>query len=202
MTDVAIVTETWFRDSLQTSRTLEDFENSTDNQILTRNRDDGRRGGGVALFFNKHTLQLTPVRFKKTKHKIVAAIARRTGQRRKILFIGLYLPPSYDANETDNCMRTINEIILQLTNRYKDPHVVLAGDLNKRDIRKATSNFPCIRVLQTGPTRGSNVLDVIATTLHGDLIESGITEPIATSDGTQSDHKTVYASFRMPRVQS
>ena len=52
----------------------------------------------------------------------------------------------------------------------------------------------------TDPTRGNNVLDIMCTSFNDMLLEAGVTVPIYNNLGTESDHKVVYAAFKMPRV--
>ena len=44
------------------------------------------------------------------------------------------------------------------------------------------------------------VLDIVATNFNGELLEARVTAPIHSEDGVESDHKTVYARMKMPRV--
>ena len=87
-----------------------------------------------------------------------------------------------------------------LRNRYQDPYIVLAGDLNKRDYRKATAGYADMKPIITDPTRGRHVLDLVITNFNDMLVDAGVTDPIENKEGTRSDHKTVIASFRIPRV--
>ena len=87
-----------------------------------------------------------------------------------------------------------------LRNRYQDPYVVLAGNLNKRDYKRATSGYADMKPILTDPTRGRHVLDLVITNFNEALIEAGVTDPIENKDGVKTDHTTVVASFRIPRV--
>ena len=40
----------------------------------------------------------------------------------------------------------------------------------------------------------------IRDSFNGLLLKAGVTDPIQSSDGVESDHKVVHASFQMPRV--
>ena len=55
--DIAVVTETWFRDGNELSQDLADLENGTGIASLTRNRDPnpstGVAHGGVAILYKK-----------------------------------------------------------------------------------------------------------------------------------------------------
>ena len=39
----------------------------------------------------------------------------------------------------------------------------VGGDFNKRDVSKAVADFPLIKTVITPPTRGKNVLNLLAT---------------------------------------
>ena len=101
-----------------------------------------------------------------SKYEVIAAIGRRTGQRKKILVIAAYIPPSYTAEENKSCIEYLSDTITSLKNRYNDPHIFVGVDFNKRDINKTVKDYPNLRTVQTGPTRGNAVLDIIATSAH------------------------------------
>lgn len=72
---------------------------------------------------------MTTVSFKKTEFKILVALGLRTGQRRKILVIALYLPPDYDADRTESCLNEVNGTVLAMRKHYANPYVIVAGTL-------------------------------------------------------------------------
>ena len=76
----------------------------------------------------------------------------------------------------------------------------MAGDFNRRDINKAIGNFPLVKLIRTPPTRGNATLDLVATNMEDMLVDSGVTDAVASEEGVASDHLTVFLSFRMPRV--
>lgn len=78
--------------------------------------------------------------------------------------------------------------------------MILAGDFNRRNINRAIGNFPQIKAVSTPPTRGTAILDLLATNMTDLVIDSGVTDAITSEGGVPSDHNTVYFSFRMPRV--
>ena len=131
-----------------------------------------------------------------SEFEIVAAVGRRTAQRRKILTIAAYLPPKYSTEYKREFLAFLCDAILTLKNKYNDPYVIIAGDFNRRNLSEAIKDYPEIKPIKTSPTRGLEVLDIIATNMN----EEGVTTPISAQDGTESDHKTVYSRFRMPRV--
>ena len=97
---------------------------------------------------------MTRARLPHSKFEVVAAIDRRTDQRRKICVLAAYIPPWYTADRSKKCLEYINDCVALLTNRYQDPHFFLGGDFNRRNIRQATKDFPSIKLITTGPTRG------------------------------------------------
>ena len=135
-TDVCVVTETWMREDPEINQHLEDFTNLTGYSILRKDREN-RRGGGVAILFNNETISLTSVKTKRTDYEILAALGRRTGQRRKLLVIAVYVPPDYDSDQSSQCLSEVNDMILSLRKRYNNPYVVVGGDWNKREARNA-----------------------------------------------------------------
>ena len=150
--------------------------------------------------YNCTRIDLRPVKIVRSRFEVVAAIGRRVGQRRNVLVVGVYLPPGYDAEDTEQCLKYTNDTLIQLRRRYTDRYIILAGDFNKLDVKAATKDFPDIKVVPTGPTRGRSVLDIIATSAAGDVVDSGTSDPIETPEGVQSDHRTVFCLLRTHRV--
>ena len=53
----------------------------------------------------------------------------------------------------------------------------MAGDWNKANTDIATSDFPNLKTVETPPTRGDEVLDIIFTNMSGAIIETEIPPP-------------------------
>ena len=51
--DVSLLTETWFNDDIKIKNELEDFTNITGYEFISKDRATGRRGGGIAICFDK-----------------------------------------------------------------------------------------------------------------------------------------------------
>ena len=79
---------------------------------------------------------------------------------------------------------------------------IFGGDFNRRNFKLAIEEYPQIKEIQTGPTRGDAVLDILSSNFNESLTDSGVVAAIHNEEGTETDHGTVYASFRMPRVPS
>ena len=61
------------------------------------------------------------------------------------------------------------------------------------------ADFPDIRVLGSGPTRGQATLDEIGTNFNT-AIKVNTFFPLEDEQGTQSDHRTVVCRTRLPRL--
>ena len=143
---------------------------------------------------------MSRIRLPFTKNEIVAGIGRRPGQRRKVAVVAAYLPPALKVDQVRKCLRDINNSILHIKQKYTDPYIILAGDFNKTDTRVALADHGDIRPISTGPTRGTSTLDIVATNFNQMANKVGTTEPIKSEADVPSDHLTVYAFFKMPRV--
>ena len=198
--DVCVVTETWLRSDEKIEQAIEDFESQNGYSFIRRDRAGPKKGGGVAICYAKDRIQMSRVRLPHMKSELVAAIGRRAGQRRKVAIIGVYLPPAMRIQQVRRSLREVNDAVTHVKQKYNDPYIMLAGDFNRKDIQAALRDHVDIKPIVTGPTRGDSVLDIIATNMNDQLKEAGTTTAIKSEEGVYSDHLTVFATFRMPRV--
>ena len=154
----------------------------------------------MLIAYRREHISMTVCRTPNSKHEMVAAVGRRVGQRRKVLALSIYVPPSYDASQSKSCMEHICNTITSLKNRYNDPYIFVGGDFNKRELNAAIRDFRDIQIVPTGPTRGNSVLDIIATNLHDKVSEVTTIAPIHSEEGVPSDHRAVLIRTAMPRV--
>ena len=200
--DVCLLTETWFKQTDKINSELEDFKHQCGYLFLRKDRQSDRRGGGVAVCYNASQIQFSKAKIPPSKHEVYAAVGRRTGQRRKVVVVVVYIPPYYNADQNRSLFRYTNDAVLALKSKYEDPYIVFGGDFNRRKFKLAVEDFPQIKEIRTGPTRGNAVLDILSTNFNDSLTDSGVVAAICNEDGVETDHGTVYASFRMPRVPS
>ena len=97
--DVCLVTETWLRNTDQINQSLEDFTQQTGYSFLRKDRSGERRGGGVAVCFKSDTVNFSKAKIPPSKHEVYAAVGRRVGQRRKIVVLVVYIPPTIMRNK-------------------------------------------------------------------------------------------------------
>jgi hypothetical protein len=128
--DVAVCTETWINSNHCTEELLSDLESNSKYSVLRRDRQS--RGGGVAVIYNRDLISMTEAKLPTTKYEVLAAIGRRTSQRRKVLVIAAYIPPSYDAEETNGFMEYLTQALLLLRGRYVNPYIILGGGFQQK----------------------------------------------------------------------
>lgn len=107
----AVITESWLRDDDQLRSTIVDLNEGEDLHLLTRNRKshNGRRvaGGGVAVAYNRSKINLTKIPVKRGNHEILVATGKIQNLSRKVVIIGIYLPPKIKSEKRKNaCLRS------------------------------------------------------------------------------------------------
>ena len=154
--EVALVTETWL--GQQAEQQITDMREALGYGCVRRDRLT--RGGGVAIIYKRGDLELQQLKTG-SSNEIVAAIGRRTGQRRKILIMAAYIPPNFNAEQSDQVMQEIANLIGTYKRRYNSPYVLLGGDFNKRNIQRELAVYTDMSLVKTLPTRGDNTLDLM-----------------------------------------
>ena len=197
--DLALVTETWLTGSNTEQSELEDIANQV-GLVINHLPRAARVGGGVAIVHRKSRISVTRCKMPQSRFEIMATIGRRAGQRRKVLAIVAYVPPDYNADDNRAFLSYLCDTIMELKKKFDNPYIFIGGDFNRRDLGGAIKDYRDLRIIRTPPTRGAATLDLIATNTHGSVIEAGVTAPISSDEGAESDHKTVYVTVKMPRV--
>ena len=112
-TSISLITETWL--TTQSNQQLTDMRDALGYECIRQDR--GSRGGGVAIIYKTGDLHMQQIKTG-TKNEIVAALGRRTGQRRKTVAIAAYLPPNLDAEKSDEVLQEIVNLIGTFKRRY------------------------------------------------------------------------------------
>ena len=76
---------------------LVDLEDRTGYATIRKDRAAERPAGGVAILYRKAAVQMSKIKLPASDFEVVAAIGLRTGQRRKVVAMSIYIPPSYNA---------------------------------------------------------------------------------------------------------
>ena len=196
---VALITETWLKNTPYIDRQLQDMENALGFACIRKDRGGGRTGGGVAIIYKTGDLVMQQLKTG-SDSEIVAALGRRIGQRRKIIVINAYVPPGIDAATSEEIIGEVADLVGTYKRKYGSPYFVIGGDFNKRNIAKELAVHADIKQVHTPPTRGDNTLDLVFTNFPQYITAAGVTDSIYNLEGTTSDHKTVYVNAKIPRV--
>ena len=148
---VCLLTETLLSNENKINDDLEDFYNRSGYNFLRKDRQFGRRGGGIAIYYDKPRIQMSKSKIPPSKHEVLAAVGRRVGQRRKIVFIVSYVPPWYNAQQDRSLYVYLNDVILAIKNKYENPMIVLGGDFNRRHVKEATRDYPDMLIVKNWP---------------------------------------------------
>lgn len=125
---------------------------------------------------------------------MLCAIGRVGKIERKIVVFIVYIPPNTRAAELEALGEAISAEVTAIKSSTKNPVLILAGDFNHRDISDTVGLAEDITLINTGPTRGANVIDRIYTNIPDCVTERLVLSPLQASSGTYSDHRCVYAS--------
>ena len=197
-TEISVVTETWIVDNAGLRDRLEWFKHDEGFEVIMKNRQTGR-GGSAAIVYRRGDWIMNRVKTD-PRVEVVCAIGRRTSQRRKMAVIGAYIPPSANAVENEEFLNYIADLVSIVKSKYSSPDITIAGDFNHRKIDNHLKEYPELKLVHTGPTRGRNTLDLVYTNFDEHIIEAKTIEPIANQVGVMSDHLAVHVAARIPRV--
>ena len=86
----ALLTETWFKSGKNLEAELTDLELAEEIGIIARNRS-GKRGGGVAISYNKLIANMKEYRFPGNMYEMVCAVGNSIHSNRKITCVAIYI---------------------------------------------------------------------------------------------------------------
>ena len=139
------------------------------------------------------------VKVKRGRSELLVAFGKIPNVARKIVSIGIYLPPKLKANKRREALGCLKDAIGQVKNDFRDPYIILAGDTNKQQIREGIEDYPDMRMVDIGATRGDAKLDILATIIEEEEITTEIRAPLETESGLRSDHNVVLVSMELGR---
>ena len=161
--DLSILTETWLTDGQTLDEDLDDLREGAGLDVMVNNRDPGARGvshGGVAIAYRMATCSFKRIELDNPdRFEVIAALGTLPGHTRKVLVLGCYIPPGYNASRGNGCLDFIENLIIGFKRKYTNPYIVVAGDFNQWKINDVMVNFPDITEADVGPTRGDRSID-------------------------------------------
>ena len=182
--DFAILTETWTNEGNQ-ARIEEDFRKGKGLNVLMSSRE-GKRGGGLAVVFRQNKLSFTKHDFFTGQFEILAVKCKIEVAQKNLFVIATYYPPSMKASDVEKMNELICDEVLKIKLDYKDPFIIIAGDMNKKNCAIFSDDFADIRIIDSPPTRQGERLDLCFSNCKF----SGCTaySPVWSNEGTESDH--------------
>ena len=199
--DISVVTKSWLASSSKLDYDLNELEFGTDLKVVYKNRpirQNSRRrtaGGVVAIIYNKTRCRLKERKIKKNKFELVCATGKVTGMDRELVVIGVYVPPKTNVADFQALVGAVSDLVLEEKVKHKDPMILVAGDFNKRDMEPAFADYVDMVMLQHGPTRGREKLDLIFTNFQPELADTKVLAPLETEGGVMSDHGCVVSQL-------
>ena len=152
--DIAILTETWLNDGI-----TDDLVHITGYYLYRRDRQDGRIGGGVAVYVKYGTPCVFQSYHNQPSLEVMWFLFRQNLMPREVpyLLIGaVYHPPKANNVEMTNYLLKVLDAVSQ---DHPNLGILLLGDFNQLPEYQLKS-YP-LNQLVTNPTRGTATLDKI-----------------------------------------
>ena len=148
--DIIIICETWLTELVSDSQVLLPNFSS----LFRKDRCDGRRGGGVAIFVHDSIFvkRLDSINLPDFISEDVWIILPSV----KLLIIALYIPPSLRSQELAYVNDELINRIEDSLESYPNFKVIIAGDLNNFSTNEIEETFNLVQVVAS-PTRGGSV---------------------------------------------
>ena len=206
-TDFALLTETWLQDE-HLDKLKQDLSLGSGLGLEALNRKPGANGvayGGVAVVWRESVGNLSRVTIKNPEaYEVIATAVSLKGHSRKLVLIACYIPPEYSRVRGNGALEFIENVVVELKRRFKDPYLVIGGDFNHWRIDEALGNFPGVKEIEIGPTRGSRSIDRLFVNVSRSVKQSGTFFPLETEEDElgltkKSDHKIVFCKIALKR---
>ena len=83
------------------------------------------------------------------------------GHRRKLVVLACYLPPNLTKKTGTGALDFIEDLVIEMKRRYKDPNLIVTGDFNQWDVSLPLSEFRDFSEAPVGSTRNLRCIDRI-----------------------------------------
>ena len=203
---VGIVTEIWLTDGDSLKEDLADLSAGAGVGLLCKNRPPNAAGishGGVAIAYRIGACAARePVLQNQDNYKVIVGVITLAGYSRKMVVVGCYIPPGYDVGRGRGAVSYIEDVLIEVKRRFRDPFLVVGGDFNQWHVEDAIQEFPDMKESRVGPTRKDKCLDRLFTNFGRSETESGTVPPLEVEPGetgAASDHKVSYVRAELLR---
>ena len=206
---IGIVTETWLADGDSLDRDVRDLASGAGLGMVCLNRKPNDRGvahGGVAVVHNRSVCSLTKLDLPNPEgFEVLVTMSNLAGYSRKLVTIACYLPPNYCVQRGRAALNHIEDVLMEVKRKYKDPFILVGGDFNQWPVEEALQDYPDLKEADVGPTRKDRCIDRMFTNFTRSISESGTVPPLEPEPGAQgcrSDHRIAYLSANLPRCKT
>ena len=193
-------TEMWFKGGMQLKQELTDIELAADIKFVCRNRPGrgAQRKGGGALAFRSSLCNFKERKIRNIEgFELLCATGNAGKVQRKLVVFVAYLPPGMRAGRVEQFNELLSCEIPAAKVAFKDPIIVVCGDMNGKSLADALVVDDELDLVETGPTRGASVLDLVFTNVNDKIVDNVVLPPLETETGMQSDHRCVKIGIDM-----
>ena len=137
--------------------------------------------------------------------EVLVAVGTLEGHSRRVVTVGVYIPPGYSTAQGRACMRYVADSITEMKRRYREPTILIAGDFNQWGIQDYLADFVDIGEVDVGPTRGQSSIDRIFTNAASLVKRGGTVPPLDSKDsetGVDSDHRVAFARIELKKCRT
>ena len=144
---------------------LRELEGKSGIRVLHRSRDGrtNRGGGGVALAFRTANCNFRTRHLKQLSREfeVLCAVGKIGKIERTVVIFVVYIPPDMRAAALEKLREELSAEIVAVQKSYKNPIIIVNGDMNKRDLGAGLREVADFELIKTGPTRGSSNIDLV-----------------------------------------
>ena len=77
--------------------------------------------------------------------EVLVALGSIPGYTRKLVLVACYLPPGYTVPRGNAALAYIEDVVLEVKRRYRDPFIVVGGNFNQWKVEGSLTEYPDIR---------------------------------------------------------
>ena len=205
---IGIVTETWLSEGDHLEKDIVDLKYGAGIGLICKNRLPNDRGvahGGVAIAYRTSSCRTSELALPNPDgHEVLCTVTSMPGYTRQLVTIACYMPPGLTVPAARACVRHVEDIIIEIRRRYKEPLILLGGDFNQWKIEEAVEDFADMREANVGFTRKEKCIDRLFTNFDRAQRSSGTVPPLDVEPGqpgTASDHRVSYIKAVLPKVR-
>ena len=126
------------------------------------------------------------------------------GHSRRLVTVACCLPPVYAILHGRAALAHIEDVVLEVKQRFRDPFIIVAGDFNQWAVLEALEDFPDLKEAPVGVTRKDKCIDRMFTSFGRSIKEAGTLPPLESREGRArcpSDHRIAYLRVELHTLE-